>query len=215
MAVRLLIVDDHPIVRRGLSHLLRQQPDLTVVGEAGSLEGAVQAIAALPMPPDVAIVDLGLGHESGLRLIPTLAATWPTVGILVLSMHDETLHAERALAAGARGYIMKDAAAQTLTAAVRRVAAGATYVSDAVAARIVSRAARRGVPEPREPRELLSAREREVFALLGRGLSTRGIAAACSVSVKTVETHQARIKEKLGLHNGHELVRTAVAWSAD
>lgn len=213
MAVRVLIVDDHPIVRRGLGQLIRDQADMTVAAESDSVAGALQAVAALAEPPDVAIVDLALGAESGLTLVTALAALRPGIGILVLSVHDETLHADRALAAGARGYIMKGAAVPALMAAIRAVAAGQTYVSDEMSARILARTSGRRAITPGPVLAALTTREREVFAMLGQGLSTRDIADRCALSVKTVETHQARIKEKLGLLSGHELVRTAMAWS--
>lgn len=211
--LRLLIVDDHPIVRRGLAQLVRQQADMTVVAEGDTVAHALDAVAALPAPPDVAIIDLTLGAESGLTLVKALDASCPSMGILVLSMHDERLHADRALAAGARGYIMKEAAPQKLIAAIRCVAAGKTYVSDEMAARILTRMNGRHVATPPPPMEALTKREREVFGLLGQGLTTRDIADRCDLSVKTVETHLARIKDKLGLQSGHELVRTALAWS--
>lgn len=213
MAVRILIVDDHPIVRRGLRQVIEQQPDMTVAAESDSVDGALRALRGLPEPPHVAIVDLALRDASGLALVKLLEESWPTVAVLVLSMHDEALHAERALAAGARGYIMKDAATQKLTGAIRCVAAGKTYVSDDMTARMVARATGPHPAPSREPLDRLTAREREVFGLLGRGLGTRAISEACGLSVKTVETYQARIKEKLGLQTAHELVRTAVAWS--
>jgi DNA-binding NarL/FixJ family response regulator len=152
--------------------------------------------------------------DSGLQLVKTLNATLPDVRVLILSMHDETLHAERALAAGASGYIMKHAAMQHLIGAIRCVASGKTYVSSEMSERIVARmTGRRDRPGATAPFERLTDRERKVLTLIGPGLGTRDIASQLAVSVKTVETHQARIKEKLGLTHVRELTRAAVSWS--
>jgi DNA-binding NarL/FixJ family response regulator len=162
----------------------------------------------------VAIVDLSLGMDSGLQLVKTLEAAASTVRVLVLSMHDETLHAERALAAGARGYIMKDEAMQSLIGAIRCVASGKTWVSPRMSERIVSRVTgRRPAEDGHAGLERLTDREREVFALIGRGMTTREIAMKLGRSVKTIETYQSRIKEKLGLANAHEMIRAAVSWT--
>ncbi|MGB7219771.1 MAG: response regulator transcription factor [Vicinamibacterales bacterium] len=210
--LRVVIIDDHPIVRTGLTELINHQADMTVCGESDTAEGGLERIRA--DHPDVAIVDLSLGTTSGLQLIKTLNASLPNVRVLILSMHDETLHAERALAAGARGYIMKQEAPQNLIAAIRCVASGKTYVSPQMSERIVARVSAGGAKrdEP-APLERLTDREREVFALIGRGLATRDIATRLDLSTKTIETYQARIKEKLGLASGHELIRAAVAWT--
>jgi len=213
-SLRIVIVDDHPIVRKGLTEVITHEPGMTVCGESDSSAGGLDVIRR--ERPDVAIVDLSLGLESGLNLVKQLDALMPGVRVLVLSMHDETLHAERVLAAGARGYIMKQEAMQNLIAAIRCVADGKTYVSPQMSERILSRVSGRraaaGGPEG-APVERLTDREREVFALIGRGLGTREIAEALSLSAKTVETYHARIKEKLGLANGHELIRAAIAWA--
>ena len=210
--LRIVIVDDHPIVRKGLTELINHERDMTVCGESGTIAGALERILA--DPPDVAIVDLSLGMESGVQLVKTLDASLPNVRVLILSMHDETLHAERALAAGARGYIMKQEAMPNLINAIRTVASGKTYVSPQMSERIVARVtAARTKQDARAPLERLSDREREVFALIGRGLRTSDIAEQLDLSTKTVETYQARIKEKLGLTNGHELIRAAVSWT--
>jgi DNA-binding NarL/FixJ family response regulator len=211
--IRILVVDDHPIVRKGLVELFDEQPGLTVCGEAGTVAEAVAA--AIVSPPDVAVVDLTLGLESGLDLLTLLAASHPAVRVLVLSGHDEKLYAERALKAGALGYIMKDRAATELLAAVRHVATGKSYVSVETAERILSTlgAPRRGTADTRSPLERLSDREHHVLALLGEGLSTSEIAEKLEISVKTVESHFAHLKEKLGARNGRELMRLAVSWS--
>ena len=209
--LRIVIVDDHPIVRKGLTELINHEPGMVVCGESDTADGGLARIRA--DRPAVAIVDLSLGLDSGLQLIKTLNVSLPDVKVLILSMHDETLHAERALAAGAGGYIMKHAAMQHLIGAIRCVASGKTYVSPEMSERIVARVTgRRDTSPAASPFERLTDREREVLTLIGRGLGTRDIARQLTVSVKTVETHQARIKEKLGLTHVRELTRAAVNW---
>ena len=209
--LRIVIVDDHPIVRKGLTELINHEPGMIVCGESDTADGGLARIRA--DRPAVAIVDLSLGLDSGLQLVKTLNASLPAVRILILSMHDETLHAERALAAGASGYIMKHAAMQHLIEAIRCVASGRTYVSPEMSERIVARmTGRRDMPDATAPFERLTDREREVLTLIGRGLGTRDIARQLTVSIKTIETHQARIKEKLGLTHVRELTLVAVNW---
>jgi DNA-binding NarL/FixJ family response regulator len=204
-------VDDHPIVRKGLTELINHEPGMVVCGESDTADGGLARIRA--ERPAVAIVDLSLGMDSGLQLVKTLNASLPDVKVLILSMHDEMLHAERALAAGASGYIMKHAAMQHLIGAIRCVASGRTWVSPEMSERIVARmTGRRDTAAATAPFERLTDREREVLTLIGRGLGTREIAKQLTVSVKTVETHQARIKEKLGLTHVRELTRAAVNW---
>jgi DNA-binding NarL/FixJ family response regulator len=209
-SVRLLIVDDHPIVRMGLNDLFTATPGMAVVGQAATVDEAMLLAAALA--PDVAIVDLILGTEDGLGLVTMLAKRVPAMRILVLSSHDERLYAARALCAGARGYIMKDQPADELLKAVRHVAAGRPYVSAASLDHVLS-GMRPQHAEEASPLDRLSNRERHVFALLGRGLATREIAEELNVSVKTVETHCAHLKEKLGARSGRELIRLAFGWA--
>ena len=210
--LRIVIVDDHPIVRKGLTELINHEPGMIVCGESDTADGGLARIRA--DRPAVAIVDLSLGLDSGLQLIKTLNVSLPDVKVLILSMHDETLHAERALAAGAGGYIMKHAAMQHLIGAIRCVASGKTYVSLEMSERIVARVTgRREKPPATDPFDRLTDREREVFRLIGQGLGPRGIARQLTISVKTVETHQARIKEKLGLTHVRDVMRAAVNWS--
>ncbi|OFW28132.1 MAG: hypothetical protein A3H97_14555 [Acidobacteria bacterium RIFCSPLOWO2_02_FULL_65_29] len=210
--LRIAIVDDHPIVRKGLTELINHEPDMTVCSESDTAGGGLERIHA--DHPDVAIVDLSLGMESGLQVVKQIDVTLPDVRVLILSMHDETLHAERALAAGARGYIMKHEAMHNLIGAIRCVASGKTYLSPQMSERILARLTSRGTTQVESaPFDRLTDREREVFTLIGRGLATRAIAQQLALSVKTVETYQARIKEKLGLTNGHELTRAAVSWT--
>jgi DNA-binding NarL/FixJ family response regulator len=183
---------------------------MAVCGESDTVAGGLERIRA--ERPDVAIVDLSLGSASGLQLVKDLDASQPDVRVLMLSMHDETLHAERALSAGASGYIMKQGATHDLITAIRCVASGKRYVSPRMSEHLVSQVARRGARADAAPLVHLTDREREVFELIGRALETREIARQLHLSVKTVETYQARIKEKLGLKNSHELIRAAVSW---
>ncbi|MEP7304644.1 MAG: response regulator transcription factor [Acidobacteriota bacterium] len=207
-----MIVDDHPIVRKGLTELINGEPDMSVCGESDTVAAGLERIRA--ERPDVAIVDLSLGIDSGLRLVQQLDASLPDVRVLVLSMHEETLHAERVLAAGARGYIMKHEAMHNLITAIRCVASGKTYVSPQMSERIVARVTGRGaVRNAITSFERLTDREREVLGLMGRGLGTRDVAQHLGLSMKTIETYQARIKVKLGLKSGHELIRAAVSWT--
>ncbi len=207
---RIFLVDDHPLVREWLTNLIHQQPDLTVCGEAESAPQAMQAINALQ--PDVAIVDLSLKDSSGLELIKDLRRTCPTVSVLVLSMHEETHYAERALRAGALGYVMKRESTTKVIAAIRRVLRGELYVNESVAAALTAQFVGRKPPAAATPVERLSDRELEVFELLGQGRGTRQIAETLRISIKTVQAFNARIKEKLNLRSATELVREAVRW---
>lgn len=208
--VRLLLVDDHPIVRSGLVELFRGEPDFEVCGQAGCIGDALQAVAS--GAPDLALVDLSLGRESGLELLAILTRDHPDIRVLVLSGYDEQLYAERALKAGALGYVMKDRAETDLVAAVRRVAGGKTYVSEETAERILATmGAGRRAGDGRGPLDRLSDREHQVLRLVGQGLSAREVAEQCDVSPKTIETHVAHLKEKLGARNARELVRLAVS----
>ena len=209
--LRVMIVDDHAVVRSGLRHLIDDDPDLQVCCECADPQMALQC--AQDGRPDVAVVDLSLDGRSGLDLISRLTSALPDLRVLVLSMYDELLFAERALAVGAHGYVMKARAMHNVLDAIKRVAAGKTYVSDAVAERLFAVAAGRPVPGiAASPVDTLTDREREVFQMIGQGLRTREIADRLNLSVKTVETHRAHVKEKLGLKHGAELVRQAVSW---
>ena len=213
-AARILIVDDHPIVRRGIVQLIQNESNLEVCGEADSPATAVELLESLR--PDLVIVDLTLAHANGLGLIKDLQARDPRLPVLVLSMHDETLYAERALRAGAMGYIMKQEATDHIVEAIRQVLGGNIYVSE----RMTTRMLHRLVGDKREagavsPLETLSDREMEVLHLLGQGLSTRQIAEQLFLSVKTVETYLEHLKTKLGLESGRELIRYAMRHSLD
>lgn len=207
-ATQILIVDDHPIIREGLTHLLNLDGDLHVCCAAGSAE---EALAVMACQPDMAIVDLSLHSNSGLDLVKTLRQHYPGLAILVLSMHDETLFAERALRAGANGYLMKLEATEHVMSAIREVLAGNIYLSAAMHEKLARALA---VPQkiPAGSIASLSEREFEVLHLIGLGFSTREIADKLSRSVKTIEAHQANIKEKLDIPNGKELMRFAIQW---
>jgi DNA-binding NarL/FixJ family response regulator len=210
--IKVLLVDDHPLVREGLANLVKQETDLEVCGEAASEPQALQLVAG--RQPNVAVVDLSLESGSGLELIKSIKAQYPTVAMLALSMHDESLYAERALRAGARGYLMKREAAQKVIQGIRAVLAGQLFVSEKIAALLTERFVE-GHLAPASPVETLSDRELEVFRLLGSGLGTRQIADQLHVGFKTVQAYSARIKEKLQLANATELLRAAMQWSAD
>ena len=207
---RVFIVDDHPIVRQGLAQMLKQEADLTVCGEAEDAQHALQAIAELH--PDLVLVDLSLKGGSGLNLIRALKARQSTLPVLVVSMHDESIYVERVLRAGARGYIMKQEATDTMMYAIRRVLRGEIYVSDKMMTNLLGRFVIDSADTGVSALERLSNRELEVFRLIGEGHSTRHIAAALRVSAKTVESHRAHIKEKLHLNDTAELVRYAMQW---
>lgn len=212
--VRILIVDDHPVLQRGLVDLVNDAPGLTVCAEAGNITDALAAAAATQ--PHVGVVDLSLGAENGLDLVATFAERHPAMYTLVLSGHDEDLFADRALRAGALGYIKKDQPPAELVAAVRRVASGKPYASAETTERILSSlGSRRRASDDRPGLDRLSDRERHVLTLLGKGLSTRDIAGQLKLSVKTIESHYAHLKEKLGARTGRELMRLAVGWSDD
>ena len=211
--IRVFVVDDHPIVRHGFVQLLAGEPDLELCGQAGDARAAVAAIAAAE--PDVVIVDVSLGEASGIDLIGEIKQRLPRAAVLVVSMHDEQLYAERALRAGAGGYVMKHEATGSIVRAIRTVAAGGIFVSEAVSARLLQRLAARGGAGDGSPLGALSNRELHVLELIGRGLGTREIAEMLHISIKTVESYRARLKEKMNLRSGIELTRFAVQWASD
>jgi len=211
---RVLIVDDHPIVRQGLRLMLDREPDLVVCGEAQSEREARAAIRELK--PDIVIVDISLAEGDGLELVRDVHAHHPELPMLVLSMHDEIIYAERMLAAGASGYIMKHAAADQLLAALRRVLAGGTYLSENLE-RALERTSTEGEAAPggaADPINRLSNRELQVLSLIGRGRSSREAAAGLGLSVKTVETHRQSLKRKLNLATNAQLLQFAINWYA-
>jgi DNA-binding NarL/FixJ family response regulator len=207
---RILIVDDHPIVRLGIRQMLAAEPDLEVCGEAESPVAAHQLIKSTR--PDLAIVDLSLAEGTGLDLIRSLRDSLPTLPVLVLSMHDEVLFAERVLRAGARGYIMKREAITGLVGAVREVLAGRIHVSEAMAQSVLERLGHEATPAD-NPLAALTDRELEVFDLIGRGQGTGTIAEQLGVSIKTIETYRSNIKTKLNLKDATDLIRFAATWT--
>jgi DNA-binding NarL/FixJ family response regulator len=207
---RLMILDDHPMMREGLAQLINHEPDLTVCGQAGSGAEALDMVARLK--PDLLLADISLPDKSGIEVIKDSLALHPEIPVLVISMHDETLYAERILRAGARGYIMKQEGGQKLIAAIRRVLSGQIYVSENISAKILESFSTRSEPAARRPMENLTDREFEVLQLLGQGKGTSEIAQQLHLSAKTVEAHRANIKRKLELKTGPELIRYAVRW---
>jgi len=208
--IQIYLVDDHPLVREWLTNLIQQQPDLTVCGESEDAPHALQSIADLR--PEVVIVDISLKQGSGLELIKNLKAVLPSIAIIVLSMHDERLYAERALRAGARGYIMKSETAKKVISVIRRVLDGKIYLSESMTLLFAEKFVDGRIPASGSLVEQLSDRELEVFQLLGKGYETRVVAEMMKVSMKTVQAHCAHIKEKLKLTNAAELLREAVRW---
>jgi DNA-binding NarL/FixJ family response regulator len=203
---RVLIVDDHPIVRQGLRRMIEPEPDLVVCGEVQTEREARAAIRALV--PDVVIVDISLAQGDGLELVRDVHAQYPELPMLVLSMHDELIYAERMLAAGASGYIMKQAASDQLLLALRQVLSGGRYLSEALAASLGQGRAEGMV----DPIDRLSNRELQVLSLIGRGLSSREAVDGLGLSVKTVETHRQSLKRKLNLATNAQLVQYAINW---
>ncbi len=207
---KILIVDDHPLVRRGLAVVVNDEEDLHVCGEAADAPDARKLARVLR--PDMAIVDISLANSSGLDLMKDLQSESPELLILALSMHDESVYAERALRAGAKGYITKEEATEEVVTAIRQILSGRVYISDQVAGKLVSRL-QRSEPGPEGPLiGHLSDRELEVFSLIGDGHGTREIAERLHVGIKTVETYRVRLKEKLDLASGSDLLRTAIEW---
>ena len=207
---RILIVDDHPLVRSGFVQLISDEPDLEVCGEAADESQALQLVAATA--PDLVIVDLSLAGGSGINLIERIKAHHGEVAMLVVSMHDESLFAERVLAAGALGYLNKQEAPSNIIRAIRRVLEGKVYVSDKLTERLLDSLTGMAKTPGQSPMQRLSNRELEVFELIGRGMTTGKIADHLKLSTKTIETHRENIKKKLGLASGQELTRRAMHW---
>ena len=207
---KILIVDDHPLVREGLADLVNKEKDLVVCGQAEDAYQAMEAIRELK--PDMAIVDISLKETSGLELIKDIKIQHPSLPILTLSMHEESVYAERALRAGAKGYIMKREATKKVVTAIRKVLRGQLYLSEKMTTRLVRKFVD-GKPEAgTSPIDCLTDRELEVFSLLGRGNGTRQISEQLHLSVKTIETYRSRIKEKLNLTSASELLQHAFQW---
>ncbi len=208
---RVFVVDDHPIVRQGLALLVNGEPDLTVCGEAEDAHKAMQSVSATK--PDILVLDISLNGPDGLDLLKSVRTRHPDLPVLVLSMHDELIYAERALRAGAQGYIMKQEATDKVLVALRRILGREIYVSERIANRMLQHYI--GSPAVGTPSSIagLTDRELEVFRLIGEGHSTRQIAEELHISVKTVESYQAHIKEKLSLRSARELVQHAIRWT--
>jgi len=209
---KVFVVDDHPIFRQGLAQMINHETDLVVCGDAESAAAVCDGIAATK--PDIVILDISLKGKDGIDVLRDLQIRHPDLPVLMLSMHDESLYAERALRAGARGYVMKQEATEKVMVAIRRVLAGGVYVGEEIQRRLIggnvgTRRDPRGSPLAR-----LSDRELEIFRLMGQGAGTREIAGVLNLSVKTVESHQAHIKDKLQLKNSSELLRQATLWVA-
>ncbi len=207
---KVLLVDDHPFMRAGMAQLIDKQPDLIVCGEAGDPQGALRLLGSALA--DIVLTDISMPGRSGLEFIKDLQALHPDLAILVVSMHDELLYAERVLRAGARGYIMKEAGGDNLLAAIRQILGGQVYVSPKMSAMILNGLSGRKTRDSNSPFQQLTDREFAVFQLIGEGKSTRDIAAQFNLSPKTVDVHRGHIKEKLSLKHATALVRYAVRW---
>lgn len=210
-STRILLVDDHPMVRERLGEIISREPDLSVCGEAEDRHEALEIIAAAQ--PDLVIVDLTLKSSDGLELIKDIHARWPRQLMLVVSMHDESLYAERVVRAGALGYITKQEATRNILQAIRRVLAGTVYLNEKIASRILSRLGAQAAVAANSPADLLTDRELQVFELTGRGRSIRQIATQLHIGVKTVETYRARIRDKLKLESSSEMLQLAIKWA--
>jgi DNA-binding NarL/FixJ family response regulator len=207
---RIFLVDDHPIVRRGLALFIEREPDMIVCGEADGANSALQAIPELM--PDFVVLDISLNGPDGLDLLKILRARYPNLPVLILSMHDESAYAERALRAGANGYIMKQEATEKVLTAIREILHGEVYLSERLTKRMLHQFVQGSFP-PDDPLSRLSDRELEVYRLIGAGHGTKQIADELHVSAKTIESYQAHIKEKLSLRNARELVQHAIETS--
>lgn len=207
---KILLVDDHPMVRERMAEVIHREPDLTVSGEAEDRFQAMEAIESIQ--PDLAIIDLTLKRSNGLELIKDIHARYPAIPILVLSMHDELLYAERVMRAGACGYITKQEATRKIMLAIRSVLGGDVYLSEKMAAKIAAVAVSSARAKPGLPMAGLSDRELSVFEMIGRGQSTRQIAEELHLEMRTIETYRARIKEKLNLKDANDLLQHAIRW---
>jgi DNA-binding NarL/FixJ family response regulator len=207
---RIFLVDDHPIVRDGLITLIEQEQDLKVCGESDEAAQAFKSISELK--PDVVIVDIGLKCSDGIELTRNIKARYPRMPVVVLSIHDESVYAERALRAGASGYLMKEAASNDIITAIRTVLSGEIYVSGQMTKKLLGNAFQRKSDIGADPVAKLSEREFEIFRLIGSGYKVSQIADQMHLSVKTIETYRARIKEKLNITDASKLLRYAIKW---
>ena len=210
MKKRIVIIDDHPIVRQGFAQLINQEDDLTVIGEAEDAPSAMDLVER--SRPDLALVDLSLKNSNGIELIKNLTQLYPGLLMLVISLHDESVYAERALRAGARGFIMKAEATENVMTAIRMVLRGEVYLSEIMRNQLLNAMASGATRSSVNPTELLSDREFEVFQAISQGASTRQIADDLCLSVKTIETYKSHLKQKLNLKNSTELMQFAIEW---
>jgi DNA-binding NarL/FixJ family response regulator len=208
---KILIVDDHPIVRRGLTQIINLEKDVVVCGESDNIQDALDAIKRLT--PNLVLVDISLQDQNGLELIKDIKKRYPRILMLALSMHDETFYAERALRAGAKGYIMKQQLSDSILKAMRKVISGGVYLSGMMSDRILRKVAGGNNKQAKSAVSRLSDREFEVFRLIGAGFGTRQIAQKLSRSLKTIETYREHIKHKLDFKDSSELVQNAIQWS--
>ena len=208
---RVLLVDDHPLVRERLAEIINREPDLTVCGEAEDRHQALGAVQTTQ--PDLVIVDLTLKNSDGVELIRDIHSRWPAQRMLVVSMHDESLYAERVLRAGARGYITKQEATRSILQAIRSVLNGTIYLNETISTQILRRLTAAPGAHAVSPAEFLADRELQVFELTGRGLNTRQIAQQLDISSKTVETYRRRIRDKLKLGDPADLLQSAITWA--
>lgn len=210
---RVLLVDDHPIVRQGLGLLIEREADLTVCGEADCAHSAFQAISTLQ--PDIVVLDISLNGPDGLDVLKEIRMKTANLPVLILSIHDESIYAERAMRAGANGYIMKQEATEKVLVAIRRILQGEVYLSDRLTNAMLQHYVRGESPAKTSPLVNLTDRELEVFRLIGEGRGTRQIADELHLSVKTIESYQAHIKEKLALRNSRQLLQHAIEWTVN
>lgn len=208
---KILIVDDHPIFCLGMAELINKEPDLVVCGSESTASEAWDALRK--QKPDLVIVDISLKESNGIDLVEEIKQEYPTLPVLVLSMYDESLYAERALISGARGYIMKQKAIEQVVEALRMVLAGDIYASQKIKDKVFNRMVSSGKPDDKSSLDKLTNRELEVFRLIGDGLESKEIAERLNLSIKTVGTHREKIKEKFNLKHYTELVKFAVHWS--
>ncbi len=210
---RIYIVDDHPLMRKGLVMTIEKEMGFEVCGQAENAEDGLSDI--IKLKPDAAVFDISLPGMNGIELIKNVLHQMPQLKILVVSRHDEDLYAERALRAGAKGYLMKLEAGETLVTALRQILNGGIYLSEKIGSKMIMKMASGNASKSDNPLDLLSDRELEVFELTGKGLSTKDIGSKLHISVKTVESHRANIKDKLQLETANELMRHAVRWVED
>ncbi len=208
--ISILIVEDHPIFRMGIKDMIEHEPDMVVCGDAEDVGTALDLIQTLK--PDLVIVDLSLKESNGMELVREIHARHKSTAALVLSMHDEALHAERCILAGAKGYIMKQEASESVVMAIRRIMAGQIHVSPTIMSHILNLFQKKPDLAHESPLKRITDRELEIFQLIGQGLSSKEIANQLNISIKTIGTYRERIKEKLNLKNASELVRYAVIW---